>query len=126
MESPQERDYFSDLSVLKDPYAFFETIRAHGPVYQSQIHDIVFVTGFAEALEVLNNTADFLGAHACIGNPLARAEVRVILDRLLEHTSEIRLSEEHHGPVGKRRLDYEPSFIIRGLERLYLEVEPRK
>jgi cytochrome P450 len=66
------------------------------------------------------------GAHTCIGNPLARAEVRVILDRLLEHTSEIRLSEEHHGPVGNRRLDYEPSFIIRGLERLFLEVEPRK
>jgi cytochrome P450 len=65
------------------------------------------------------------GAHTCVGAPLARAEVRVILDRLLEHTSEISLSEEMHGPPGDRRLDYEPSFIIRGLARLFLELSPR-
>jgi hypothetical protein len=46
-------------------------------------------------------------------------------DRLLEHTSEISLSEEMHGPPGDRRLDYEPSFIIRGLARLFLELSPR-
>jgi cytochrome P450 len=64
------------------------------------------------------------GAHACIGASLARAEVRIILDRLLQHTSDISLSEEQHGKPGNRRLDYEPSFIIRGLVKLHLELKP--
>jgi cytochrome P450 len=65
------------------------------------------------------------GAHTCIGAPLARAEVKVLLDRLLEHTSDISLSVEKHGPPDNRRLDYEASFIIRGLENLHLELAPR-
>jgi cytochrome P450 len=65
------------------------------------------------------------GAHTCVGAPLARVEVRVMIDRLLEHTSDIKLSEEKHGPPGKRKLDYEPSFIIRGLANLFLELKPR-
>src|SRR4029077_5216181 len=65
------------------------------------------------------------GAHTCVGAPLARAEVRVILDRFFEHTSEISLSEQMHGPPADRQLDYEPSFIIRGLAKLFLELKPR-
>ncbi|HTZ71404.1 MAG TPA: cytochrome P450, partial [Acetobacteraceae bacterium] len=65
------------------------------------------------------------GAHVCAGAPLARAEVRVILESFLAHTSDITLSAELHGPVGNRNLDYEPSFIIRGLEKLHLELKPR-
>lgn len=65
------------------------------------------------------------GAHTCIGAPLARTEVRVILDRFLEHTSDIKMSEEMHGPPGNRKLDYDPSFIVRGLTNLYLELKPR-
>ncbi len=64
------------------------------------------------------------GAHTCIGAPLARAEVRVLLDRLLHLTSDISLSVERHGPPDNRRLDYEASFIIRGLENLHLELQP--
>lgn len=65
------------------------------------------------------------GAHTCAGAPLARAEVTVLLDRLLEHTSAIRLSEAHHGKAGERTIDYEPSFIIRGLAELHVEFAPR-
>lgn len=65
------------------------------------------------------------GAHTCAGAPLARAEVQVLLDRLLEHTSAITLSETHHGKPGARRIDYEPSFIIRGLANLHVEFTAR-
>jgi cytochrome P450 len=75
--------------------------------------------------KVKDHVAFGRGAHTCIGSPLARAEVRVMLEKLLEHTSEIRLSVEHHGEPGNRRLAYEPSFIIRGLEQLHLELAPR-
>ena len=65
------------------------------------------------------------GAHTCAGAPLARAEVAVIMDRFFEHTSSIDLSEQHHGPKGDRRIDYEPSYIIRGLANLHVELTPR-
>ncbi len=65
------------------------------------------------------------GAHTCIGAPLARAEVRVILEELLAQTSRITLSAAEHGPAGARNLAYEPSYIIRGLEALHVELIPR-
>lgn len=64
------------------------------------------------------------GAHVCAGAPLARVEVRVILEKFLEHTSLIDLDEARHGPRGDRRLQYEPSFIIRGLSELHLKLTP--
>jgi len=64
------------------------------------------------------------GAHTCIGAPLARVEVRVLLEAFLRHAGDITLSAEHHGPAGQRRFEYEPSYIIRGLERLHLEFRP--
>ncbi|WP_099022875.1 cytochrome P450 [Mycolicibacterium palauense] len=62
------------------------------------------------------------GAHSCPGAPLARAETRVSLERILDRTTDIRLSEEHHGPAGARRFNYVPTFILRGLTDLHLEV----
>ena len=64
------------------------------------------------------------GIHTCPGAPLARAEARISLERILERTTEIRLSEKHHGPVGARRFHYVPTFILRGLTRLHLEFTP--
>lgn len=64
------------------------------------------------------------GKHTCIGAPLARAELKYMIEILLRTTSRITMSEAHHGPAGMRDLHYEPSYIIRGLEALHLIVEP--
>lgn len=64
------------------------------------------------------------GAHTCIGNPLARAEVRVLFERLFERTSDLTLSDTHHGPADNRRLEFEPSYIVRGLTELHVELAP--
>jgi cytochrome P450 len=64
------------------------------------------------------------GAHVCAGAPLARTEVRIILEKFLEHTSKIDLNEEVHGPRNNRNFDYESSFIIRGLSKLQLKMTP--
>ena len=55
MQPLAERDYFTDYEILKDPYAFFNALREHGPVYQPPGKDYYVVTGFEEALEVLRN-----------------------------------------------------------------------
>ncbi len=64
------------------------------------------------------------GIHTCPGAPLARSEARVSIERLLDRTSDITLSEEKHGPPGDRRFRYVPTFILRGLTRLYLDFIP--
>lgn len=64
------------------------------------------------------------GKHVCAGAPLARAEVRIIIEKLLEQTAHIDLDESRHGPAGNRNFDYEPSFIIRGLSELHVTLTP--
>ncbi|MET0239924.1 MAG: cytochrome P450 [Sphingobium sp.] len=64
------------------------------------------------------------GKHVCAGAPLARVEVRVILEKLLAYTSNIDLDETRHGPRGNRDLDYDPSFIVRGLSELHVKLTP--
>ncbi|HEX2282032.1 MAG TPA: hypothetical protein VHG52_09765, partial [Thermomicrobiales bacterium] len=53
-----------------------------------------------------------------------RAETKVAIERLLDRTSEIRLSELEHGPEGERRYTYIPTYILRGLVELHLEFTP--
>jgi cytochrome P450 len=55
---------------------------------------------------------------------LARAEARVAIERLLDRTSDIRISERAHGPAGDRRFSYVPTFVLRGLTELHLEFDP--
>jgi cytochrome P450 len=64
------------------------------------------------------------GIHTCAGAPLARAEGRVTLNRLLDRTSDIAISEKEHGPLEARRYEYLPTFFLRGLQRLHLELSP--
>jgi cytochrome P450 len=64
------------------------------------------------------------GIHACPGSPLARAEGRVSLERLLDRMADIRISETEHGPPGARRFQYVPTYILRGLDALHLEFTP--
>jgi cytochrome P450 len=65
------------------------------------------------------------GAHICPGAPLARAEGRITIERLLDRMDNIRISEKEHGPAGARHYDYVPTYILRGVSRLHLEFEPR-
>lgn len=64
------------------------------------------------------------GVHSCPGGPLARVEGRVSLERILDRTRNIRLSEAHHGPPGDRRFGYEPTWVLRGLMKLHIEFDP--
>jgi cytochrome P450 family 150 subfamily A5 len=64
------------------------------------------------------------GIHACVGAPLARAEGRASLERILDRMADICVSEAHHGPADARRYHYEPIYMLRGLEELHLEFTP--
>jgi cytochrome P450 len=64
------------------------------------------------------------GSHSCPGGPLARAEGRISIERILDRMRDIRLSEEHHGPPGARHFQYEPTWVLRGLHELHVEFTP--
>ncbi len=66
------------------------------------------------------------GIHSCPGAPLARAETRVAIERLLDRTENIRISEGKHGPANHRRYQYVPTYILRGLTELHLEFTPAR
>jgi hypothetical protein len=48
----------------------------------------------------------------------------VLLEKFLEYSSHIDLDEARHGLKEARVLDFEPSFIVRGLSALHLKLTP--
>jgi cytochrome P450 len=61
------------------------------------------------------------GIHTCVGAPLARAESRVGVERVLARLRDIRVSDSVHGPVGARTYKYVPGYLARSLRSLHLE-----
>jgi cytochrome P450 len=64
------------------------------------------------------------GSHSCPGAPLARAEGRISLNRILDRMADVRISEASHGWPGARRYTYEPTWQMRGLTELHLAFTP--
>ncbi|OMC55014.1 cytochrome [Mycobacterium sp. IS-2888] len=64
------------------------------------------------------------GNHSCPGAPLARAEGRISLNRILDRMADISIAEEQHGPPDARRYTYEPTWQMRGLTELHLGFSP--
>ena len=62
-----DADYFMDLSLVDDPYPYFEALRAGGPVRRLPHHDVVAVTGFDEALAVHLDTEHFSAVNSVTG-----------------------------------------------------------
>lgn len=64
-----DTDFFMDLSLVDDPYPFFEYLRSRGPVTRLPAHNVVAVVGFDEALAVHLDTDHFSAAN-CVTGPL--------------------------------------------------------
>jgi cytochrome P450 len=66
------------------------------------------------------------GIHTCPGAALARAEVRISLERMLDRFSAITLDERRHGAAGDRRFTYLPTYVFRALKELHLTFTPAR
>lgn len=64
------------------------------------------------------------GNHSCPGAPLARAEGRISLNRILDRMADIAITEAEHGSPDARRYTYDPTWQMRGLSELHLEFTP--
>src|SRR6476660_1014015 len=60
-------DFFTDESLVEDPYPYFEHLRARCPVQPLPHHGVVAVTGYAEATEVYRDVDTFSSCNSVIG-----------------------------------------------------------
>ncbi len=52
-------DFFTDPSLIADPYPYYEEVRAHGPVWQEPVHGAFVVTGYDEISAVYRDPEMF-------------------------------------------------------------------
>ena len=60
-------DFFTDESLVADPYGYFDFVRARCPVQREQHRDVVMVTGYDEAIAVYHDTASFSSCNSVSG-----------------------------------------------------------
>ncbi len=96
MPSFDEIDYFTDESLVSDPYPYFEHLRSQCPVVRVPHHGVVAVTGYNEAMEVYRNHEVFSSANSFLGPfpPLPfQPEGDDISAQLEQHRDQILLNE---------------------------------
>ncbi|WP_099023741.1 cytochrome P450 [Mycolicibacterium palauense] len=60
-------DYFSDPSVVEDPYPYFEFLRAQCPVWREPRHGVYAVTGYDELVEVYRDHQTYSSINSSLG-----------------------------------------------------------
>jgi cytochrome P450 len=63
------------------------------------------------------------GLHACAGAPLARAEGRIAVERLLARMSDIWIDAARHGPRGAREFTFLPNYSLYGVTEQRMEFD---
>ncbi len=97
-------DFFTDESLVEDPYPYFEQLRATCPVLPLPHLGVVAVTGYDEATEVYRDIETFSSCNSVIGPfatfpvPLEGDDVSDIIDQLPRPAADAR-AHGHHGPA---------------------------
>jgi cytochrome P450 len=88
-------DFFTDWSVVDDPYPYYEHIRAKCPVYRHGLHNVALVTGFEQGVEVYGDQDHYSSANA-VNGPLPplpfAAQGDDITDQLEGHRSRLPMA----------------------------------
>ena len=84
-EKFEKIDYFTDPSLVEDPYPYYEYLRSQGPVVKlPNLHGVVAVSGYDEAAEVYRDPDTFSSCNSVIG-PFAAFPVRLEGDDISEN-----------------------------------------
>src|SRR5271166_1163195 len=60
-------DFFSDPSVVENPYPYFEYLREKCPAVRESHHGVVAVTGYDDLLAVYRDTETFSSVNTAVG-----------------------------------------------------------
>src|ERR1019366_2881331 len=89
-------DFFSDQSLVEDPYPYFDYLRSQCPVLPTANHGVVAVSGYDEATEIYLDSDTFSSCNSVIGPfasfpvPLEGDDVGEIIDR---HRDQLPMNE---------------------------------
>ena len=80
-------DFFSDETLVEDPYPYFDQLRSTCPVLPLPHHGVVAISGYDEATEVYRDIDTFSSCNSVVGPfatfpvPLEGDDVSAIIDR---------------------------------------------
>ncbi len=60
-------DFYTDVSLVDDPHAYFKYLRDQGPVTRLPHRNVVAISGYEEAIHVMNDTEHFSSVNAVNG-----------------------------------------------------------
>lgn len=90
-------DWFRAGSQYQAPYAYYEYLRSHGPVWREPHHGVVMVTGYDEAMTVYHDTERYSNCVAVAGpfarwpEPLEGDDVSPVIER---HRAKLPFSDQ--------------------------------
>src|SRR3954447_2734234 len=90
-------DFFKARPLYQNPYPYYDYLRSHGAVWREPHHGVVMVTGYEEAVAVLNDTSTFSNCNTVVG-PFARFPVPLegddISDIIEQHRDTLPFSDQ--------------------------------
>lgn len=100
MTDYSQTDIYTDVSLVDDPWPYFEYLREQGPITRLPHRNVLAVTGFEEALAIYADSASFSSVNSVTGPipdlPFAPHEDD-IADQIAEHRSQIPFGMEVSG-----------------------------
>jgi cytochrome P450 len=90
-------DFFTDGSLVDDPYPYFDYLRTQSPVFREPHHGVVMVTGYEEAVAVYRDTTHFSSCNSVTGPfpgfpvPLEGDDVSELIEK---HRDELPFSDQ--------------------------------
>lgn len=120
-DDPGAVDFFTDPTVAADPFAWYEQVRATGPVWREPHHGVFIVTGHAEAVEVSTNPELFSSCVSVTG-PFPGLPVEATGDDMSA------LVEEHRGslPLNEHLVTFDPPMHTKHRALLMRLLTPRR
>jgi cytochrome P450 len=101
-------DYYTDTDLVEDPHAYFHYLRAQGPVTRLPHRNVVAITGYEEAVQVMLDTEHFSSINAVTG-PIPglpfEPEGDDITVQLEAHRHKIAFADQVVTVDGQRHLD---------------------
>jgi cytochrome P450 len=89
-------DFFTDPSLINDPYPYFEFVRQQGPVWREPHHGVVVIPGYDQVVGVFRDVETFSSCNGASGPfPPFPAKLRGddVSDLIERHRHELPLSE---------------------------------
>ncbi len=114
-------DFFSDTSLLDDPYPYFEHLRDKCPVTATPHHGVVAVTGWDEASEIYRDVNTFSSCNSVVG-PFAEFPVPLEGDDVSDIIEEYR----DQLPMNEHMVTMDPPMHTRERGLLMRLLTPRR